>query len=197
MHMHMSCPGERLHSFHQFSRGFMTGRILNLPVSLSFPTPTLPFFFVVNSALSVLPASYLSLPRWIVLFVFWPSEAEPEELRSWFPDDDGGRQMARLLGVLQWVASGWAVRKMDGATMTHPEQHLLGGKWGIQDATHVGKLPLHWGYCQGEKLNWAIVFPEYVTVIYFFTSILCFIWFWGDFFFFWPFFLASVSITTS
>ena len=58
-----SCSGERLGSFHQFSRGFVTGSVLNLPVSLAFPTPALPFFFVVNSALSVLPASYLSLPR--------------------------------------------------------------------------------------------------------------------------------------
>ena len=58
-----SCSGERLGSFHQFSRGFVTGSSLNVPVSLAFPTPALPFFFVVNSALSVLPASYLSLPR--------------------------------------------------------------------------------------------------------------------------------------
>lgn len=135
--------GERLRSFNPFSRGFVTGRSPSLS---HFPSSTNPPLLLSSQQLSVsLPASYSSLRRWIGLFVFWPNEAAPGELRSWCPGGGGGRQMARLLGASQWVSSGWAVRKMDGATLICPEKHLLGGKWGIQDATHVVKLPLHWG----------------------------------------------------
>lgn len=83
--------------------------------------------------LSLSLASFLLIPSQMnCSLVFRIREAEPGWWQWWWQVNGktaGGK------GGGQCMPRGWAVRKVAGASWTLPEQHLLGGKWCIQQAT--------------------------------------------------------------